>query len=746
MSPLSPLRTLVLAALLAAAGRAAAADDAYAPPALENARAALLAAVGRAAASAPVTVDLDLFGHVDRYEITAVDGERLALRQGGSTLSWATARLAPAQLMTIGEASAKALGKDALAVADYALAADLRQRAEAVLDQLATRLPDQRAAAGLRLAWLHGQAPKLASDKPAADKPVTEASTVEPPGTTPPAPAEGEEAAAETPRKLDPEAALRVVMDRTPAGINRRLGPDAAYYRKLDAKKGVKPTPFPEIWMPPKHKQGNRAWEIGGPWSQAAGDFSSAQGQVLYAGSGLGVDRVTIIEMTNNCFTESPEPPWWGGFRPEPNSSEWAGAAGGGPVGVARGMHTWSNCGVIVFANGLVCSAGTCTAVGTNPTLRLPEGKLPTALSVTGRNEFALITVVDIKAKPRKAQLAVIALTGCKPGFAHEWQAPHPGLPSVAMIAGMKLLGFVDLPGMAVPTAVSGVGEFGGERLADPKSGNIGSFRDYDMSTEGARNYFRGYASGAGWAVVAATYEDKVAFVDLQPLFQYYRGMYCTTAENYRKTCDQGPAPKQWPYTFEAEPGQQPVVVKTMRVPEPTAVLAGFGTKDRARAYVASRDGKVAVFKVGGLATDAPAAADEIGQVETVQVGRNPVSLAYQRYSSDEVIAVSRGDRELAWIKTAGSGSTVVRRLRDSRLTDPVQCEVVETHGIETALLTVCDFAGQKIVNYRYGELRFATNGGAKFGMGEKGGDPFECGGLLEFPGPPFAVCAANVN
>ncbi len=548
-------------------------------------------------------------------------------------------------------------------------------------------------------------------------------------------------------KKLDPDALLRMVMDRSPAGISRRLGPDAASYRKALAKdKAPASKAEAEIWMAPRHKDNNRAWEIGGPWSANAGDFSSAQGQVLYAGGGLGIDRVTILEMTNGCFTESPEPPWWGGFRPEPHSRDWAASAAGGAVGIGRGMQTWSNCGVIVFANGLVCTAGTATAVGSDPVLRLPEGKLPTAICVTSRNEFALITVVDIKAKPRKAQLAVVALTGCKPGFAHEWQAPHPGMPSVAMLSGMKLIGFVDLAGIGIPTAVSAVGTYDGARLSDPKSGNIGSYRDYDLATEASRNGIRGYASGAGWAVVAACYEDKAAFIDLRPLFSYYRGMYCGSAESYRKTCDQGPGPKQWPYAFEAEPAQIPVVVGMERVPEPTAVLAGLGIKDKARAYIACRDGRIAVFAVGGLANEGAPGGAGIMATEAVQVGRNPVCLAYQRYATDEVIAVSRGDRELAWIRTTASGSQVIRRLRDARLIDPVHCEVAETHGIETALVTVCDFAGQKIVNYRFGELRMVTNGGARFGMGAEGKDPCECGGFLELPGTPFAVCAANVN
>ena len=53
---------------------------------------------------------------------------------------------------------------------------------------------------------------------------------------------------------------------------------------------------------------------------------------------------------------------------------------------------------------------------------------------------------------------------------------------------------------------------------------------------------------------------------------------------------------------------------------------------------------------------------------------------------------------------------------------------------------------GRKIINYRYSELIFATQGGARFGMGPQGQDEFECGGVLEFPGAPLCISATNVN
>ena len=56
------------------------------------------------------------------------------------------------------------------------------------------------------------------------------------------------------------------------------------------------------------------------------------------------------------------------------------------------------------------------------------------------------------------------------------------------------------------------------------------------------------------------------------------------------------------------------------------------------------------------------------------------------------------------------------------------------------------DFKGRKVINYRYGDVVFATQGGARFGMGPAGKDEFECGGFLEFPGAPYCISAANVN
>jgi hypothetical protein len=530
------------------------------------------------------------------------------------------------------------------------------------------------------------------------------------------------------PAKVDRAAVLKDLRDFSPAGISRRLGPDFASTPRGDRK-----DEFPVIWMS-QVKEGakGRRYEIGGPWTKEAGDYSSTQGQVLYASdSGPGVDRVTILEWSNGCFSERPEPPWWGGFRPDPSSKQWA--DGGVPVSMARGMGAWSNCGVILFSSGLIATAGTCTAKGTDPTFRLPKNKLPTAVAVTSKSEFALVTVVDTA--EMKGQVAVLALesSGKKTGFPHEWNDDHAWcLPNVAVFTGIKLLGYVDLPGLMFPASISAAGDSTEIRFNGP-DGNAGVLKQADLSQQSWRDgFFKGnnsrYASRSGIAVVASKAEDRVAFIDLQPLFQRVREMYFTTEENYRKTRN----PKEWPVAFDVDPSWAPKLATVKEQPRPTAVLATLGA---AHGVVACLDGTVNVFRAADFTIES-----------TVQVGRNPVCLAYQKRSSNVFLVVSRGDREIAWVRSSGKDLQVIRRLRDKRLLDPVFVEVADTHGVETALLTVADFKGRKVVNYRFGDVVFATQGGARFGMGPAGKDEFECGGFLEFPGAPYCISAANVN
>jgi hypothetical protein len=230
--------------------------------------------------------------------------------------------------------------------------------------------------------------------------------------------------------------------------------------------------------------------------------------------------------------------------------------------------------------------------------------------------------------------------------------------------------------------------------------------------------------------------------------------MYCTTAENYKKTRNSGPDPKQWPYAFDVEPRARPEVVKTVSVRAPTAVNCSLSSGDSAHAYIACVDGKLLIYALGGLGREGPVSAGDIGPIGVVQLGRNPVCLAYNKGKGDggsdavtsDIIAVCRADRELDWVHFNRDGGEVVKRLRDKRLVDPIWAEVADNHGTESHIISVTDFKGRKVINYSYGPVIFHSNGGKRYDMGTDGKADFECGGSMEFPGFPFAVSGTNVN
>ena len=388
--------------------------------------------------------------------------------------------------------------------------------------------------------------------------------------------------------QIDRAAVRRDLQDFSAAGMDRRLGPDYAFYHSNSPAET-----FPNVWMAPTKQDAiGRRYQLGGPWVSDPGLYSSTQGQIVYAPDAgqFGVDRVTALEWSNGCFSERPEPPWWGGYHPEPVSQNWITAAKGSPgmpVAMARAMGGWANCGVIIFSSGLVGAAGTCTASGTNPTWQFPTGKVVTAVTLTSKSEFALITLCDVKTK--KGQVAVLALQGGGwAGFVHDWQDLYPCLPGTAWLSGMKLLGYIDLPGMEFPTGVAAAGNDVNRWVFGPDN-NVGYLAMWNPSQQVTRDSFRigqnaGYASTAGYAVVISKSENKAAFIDLQPLFKRVFDLYFTTPENFQKTRNLGPGPTQWPYTFEADPAYKPTVVKVIDVPQPTAVVASLSRGANARA------------------------------------------------------------------------------------------------------------------------------------------------------------------
>ena len=236
--------------------------------------------------------------------------------------------------------------------------------------------------------------------------------------------------------------------------------------------------------------------------------------------------------------------------------------------------------------------------------------------------------------------------------FMHDWPDVYPCLPNVAFLTHMKILGYIDLPGIEFPTGVTAVGNHEGGRVngLDGHAGitrsRFGQAAVRDMFYKGGN---AGYSSTAGFAVVIGKYESKAAFLDLQALFQRAREMSYTSEENFQKTRIRNGSQTM---AFLFRGGS---IVETERSEGHRCARAYGGHRQyvrwKRRPYIASRDGKVGLYKLGGLATEAIADPEAIQRVSEVQVGRNPTWLAYQKYSMDTVVAVSRGDREIAWIR-----------------------------------------------------------------------------------------------
>ncbi|MEZ4365411.1 MAG: hypothetical protein R2939_03875 [Kofleriaceae bacterium] len=552
----------------------------------------------------------------------------------------------------------------------------------------------------------------------------------------------------------------------TEAGIDYRFGQRYAHYH---------PTPeeFPTHYLPPDRvlhqDMGNvdLAYQVGGEQTPDPGGYNSAEGQLLYVPddpADAGLDSLSVLEVAYAVIITKPTLPWvlGGGGHPDPVvTSEEALALGHGPLrqpvalARSRGNDIWSMDAVVAFAGGQIGTTGTFGSGGNSHVfVELPAGKVPTSIDVTTSSEFALLTIWDTEAL--RGQLAVVAMAGPKtPGFWGDWTRVYPGLFNEGQISFMKVLGYVDLPDMVAPIAVSAVTDVQFNMF------NTDDTVEYDLQDEATRQRFidgdlAGRVPRAGFAMVLSRSEKRVTLVDLQPLLAYFADQYFGSADAFAETIAYGDAPTAWPYTFEVAPEARPQVVRTLVFDEcPTAVRASLDLRkpgeptppvNLGRALVATEDGTLHAFDVAGLADERAADAEAIVATGTTAVGRNPTDIAYLLRDKRSFAVVSRGDRRVDFLDGDGSGTfTVSKTLRDSRLLDPVAASDVLWFGNEVPILTVADFAGKQVVNYRYGAAVLHFYDGQTYGMGESGDDDFECGGVLPTAGGAFAISSTNV-
>lgn len=562
----------------------------------------------------------------------------------------------------------------------------------------------------------------------------------------------------------------------TGAAVSARLGP-----RYAELNPGAiddRPTLFrPESKPADGYYIRINPYELGDvPGSDT--DYWSDSGQVGYVPddptSDPGLDRIQTFAYYNQVFAISPRLDSASG-KPHPdqltresNYVSINGAPPMQPVAMVRNYGLQQNEALVVFRDGLFAVAGTQTSRSGSerpyPGFKFPPNKLPRALAVTTSNEFALVAVWDTDR--HRGQLAVIALEGRFLPY-HTW--PYMGLPNQGSFSAVKLLGYIDLP-MSSPDGLAAAsnGLWTGPSSTDNKVLSQINLADDAMRQLVASGKWQGIVAKGGYAIVSSSTENKVAIVDLTPLFSYMRDSYLASATAFAGTlAARGAGDTDFPQTFAVRPAIVPKVVWRGAFSHPSAVLAGHKVDrwsgDRYKAYVATRDGTLHILDTSSLmarlSTDVRGDLKEIG---AMSVGRNPVSLAFMRHAESNLpllpvdssgvqrspdplnnllYVACRGDREIDGVVTWQGQGQVIRRIRDSRLDDPVAVSV----AVRGNIVSVADFAGRKIVSFRIGTLHDTRNNRV-YPPGGDGTYDFEFAGELSLPGSPFLVNSTNVN
>ena len=524
------------------------------------------------------------------------------------------------------------------------------------------------------------------------------------------------------------------------------------------------------------------------------GGYSSNIGHAAYVpdapASQIGVIDLAISSVSNGVFSQKAELSWVLPPSDDDFNAVYYRDAQKldvkGPVAVGRcyGRPGWCMNSVMVFQNGLVASTGVNTSIN-RATTQLAPGKVPTAVAITNSGEFALITVWDTV--NLRGEVAVVALAGLADGatvanpnpnpngdWYGEWRAVHPGLPNLGNYAYMKVLGYVALPaGMEAPTEISvTTGWSQWNALFSGDSPDYISAAKLPLSNEANRIRFREggdqsqrYAK-SGVAVVLSKSQQKAAFIDLRPLFEYYQKMYFGTTADYNVTARVGETDGEWPRRFSAAAEQTPTVIKVIDLPSRPTAVKTYLWGDSKRAWIATQDGTLRIYNLGdypGTGTRSPASIVETGSV--TGLGANPTHITYTKqkanatgYNYDpsrEVIVTSRGTRSIHWVRfnAEQTGGSVVRTLQDTRLIDPISAEDNENHTTESYVLSVADYGGKQISNYRFGPVimwnypnaQCRPPAGCSMLPGSDGSARFEFGGSYALKGKAFHVVSANI-
>ena len=577
---------------------------------------------------------------------------------------------------------------------------------------------------------------------------------------------------------VDPAAYLKYATTWDQTAVDSQLGPTFETLNPVALD--LRPTNYK-----PTSKQCTTSYirvnpyELGTAGCYPDNDFWSDSGQVAYVPDDTvndpGLDRIQTYAYYDNVFAISPRLDW-ASTRPhpewqteEPNYRAMLGHNPRQPVGMVRNYCMLQNEALVIYRDGLLGVAGTQTSRSDSerpfPGFLFPANKVPTGIAITSSNEFALITIWDTQTQ--KGQLAVVALEAKFLPY-HTWK--YMAMANQGSWSDFKLLGYVDLP-MVAPSSVAAASNGfwkGPSQTANEVLSQI------DLTDAGVRwglvngEYgWSGIVATKGYAIVASKMDNKVAIVDLAPLFAYVRDSYLSSLESYQTTVStRGSGPGQWPLTFAEKPSIKPRVVWQSTITSPTAVLAGLQSDrwspDRFKAYAASEDGTIHIVDTSSMMARWDwEPVSTLAEIGSFKVGRNPVSMCFTRFLeyplplipndadgkprqadplNNTFYVACRGDREIDAVVTFNGQGTVYRRILDSRMGDPVAVSVASRGNI----LSVADYSGKKILSFRIGALVDRSN--RVYGCGADGHAAFEFAGELSLLGRPIALNSTNVN
>ncbi|HEY4056778.1 MAG TPA: hypothetical protein VGM39_09215, partial [Kofleriaceae bacterium] len=374
--------------------------------------------------------------------------------------------------------------------------------------------------------------------------------------------------------------------------IDCRLGPAFAYYHPDDADAARATAPE----LPTSPHAGSLCPAGVNHTDEGPATYGSTSGQVGYAPddpTDAGLDRVQTAgwEPGGQCWKPLVNHEIKSA-HPDQGILDWSSRSltVGVPIAKGRTEYAETGDGIMIFSSGLVAADGTQSSGSTHPTFQLPPNKLPMAVAVSNYNEFAVVAVWDTDAQ--KGQLAVFVL-----------RAPSPSAHSVNAFAApneggfdqIQLLGYVDLP-FATPTAVSFAGnnqghngpwvQGGGCNHAYQGAGTLFADLTYDGMLANCGNWVwksdptmePGFFANAGAVMVASQWENKVAFVDMTPLFQFVRSVYVEPIQNSdnRDLYTHAITSTPWPFDFTTNPEMIPTIATTIDVDQPRLVRFGI--------------------------------------------------------------------------------------------------------------------------------------------------------------------------